>query len=132
MEADAAPAPSATASAAPAAPSSPLAAGQTWSGSYTCGSAKPTHLLLHIKQISGSSVEAVFDFTTDPQKQKGQFTMHGALSGKHLSLKYGQWLVQPAGFVPADLDGTIGEDGHSYSGAVVAHGASCHSFSVRR
>jgi hypothetical protein len=130
---DAAPPPDANAgSAAPAAPASPFATGDKWTGTYTCGSAKPTTLTLVIKGVSGAAITAEFDFVTSPAKKQGQFTMKGSLKGQHLHLKFGKWIKQPSGFAPADLDGKVSADGNTYSGSVIAPSAHCKTFSVHK
>ena len=107
----------------------PFVAGETWNGTYNCGANNT--MALKITAVAGNHVSAVFDFKMH-NKKTGGFTMSGTYepAAKHLLLTAGNWIEQPKGVVTVNLDGTVGEDKHSYAGKVV--GPNCFGFSSRR
>jgi hypothetical protein len=104
----------------------PFAAGESWNGTYNCGG--QDSLKLQITSVIGSTVNAIFDFRN--HGKTGAFHVSGKYDHvtRHLHLSAGAWIAQPPGFVPVDLDGVVGPEGHSYGGAVI--GPRCSSFST--
>lgn len=105
-----------------------MQAGEDWVGTYTCAQGRTT-LVLHVDRVSGSTVDAVFQFSHSPSGAAGAYQMRGTLDGSGgVNLVPGRWLDQPQGYVSVGMTG--GVRGDAFTGRMDHE--SCGTFALRR
>jgi Carboxypeptidase regulatory-like domain len=112
----------------------PFAAGQVWTGTYTCSQGL-TSLNLRIQSVNGNSVNAIFDFNFSNGRCTGQFTMSGiySASNRRLALNAGNFLpgLNSCDYVTVNIDGNVSNDNRTYSGTVDGRSnTDCTTFSL--
>jgi hypothetical protein len=109
----------------------PLHAGETWSGTYTCPQGV-TQLGLRIRRVDGYDVEATFAFLHAPSGATGEYALRGRYTPgtRHLRFVAGDWIKRPPGYETVDLAGDISADGRSFAGRIES--PECGEFSVQR
>lgn len=105
-----------------------LRAGESLFGTYLCAQGW-TALTLHIRAVSGSSVQAEFVFNHTPSRAAGRYTLAGTCAPDgRVRLTPIAWIEQPPGYIMVGMDGVV--SGATYSGTIT-HDA-CGSFRLSR
>lgn len=97
-----------------------------WIGNYTC-KGRVFDLTLALKSIGARDVAGTFSFSPyrGSEGARGTFITTGSMVDNRLTLKGGQWLRNPGGFVPVDLDLTLQRAGkRKLEGRVTTPGCS--------
>ena len=109
-----------------------LRSGALYAGHYKCGS--PAWLLLHVEEVTESTVNAVFHFVYPSSGQYGAFELSGSFSAKEgrlLRLNPGEWVHRAPGKVlQIGLAGIVSADGSRIKGEVMHMG--CGGFDLNR
>lgn len=106
----------------------PLRAGEQWVGKYVCLQGE-TDLTLHIDDVAGESVDAVFEFSHSPTGAAGAYKMRGNLTADgQVVLVPGQWMDRPPGYVSVGMRGEV--HGQLFAGRI--DGPGCTDFRLRR
>lgn len=94
-----------------------------WKGTYVCLQGV-TNLTLSLQTGQYGDVFGVFSFSANASNRavpSGQFRVSGRLQGNRLFLKAGDWISQPSGYTPVDVDGIIDLAEKSYTGTLCGH-----------
>jgi hypothetical protein len=105
-----------------------------WTGTYRCAQGV-TGLELSLRQDPGGDVDGLFHFfaaPANPGVPEGCYDLHGhldAASGR-ITLRAGQWLLRPNGYIAVDLSGTLDPGGDRLAGRIDF--PSCDKFTLHR
>ncbi|HVY46400.1 MAG TPA: hypothetical protein VHB21_11000 [Minicystis sp.] len=115
---------------APDDPALPFGMGQTWVGQYHCAQGD-TDLALHIVDVDGPELRALFDFRHGPSGAAGLFEMAGRWSVREREVTFvpTRWLKRPEGYVTVSLRGRVSVGGRRFVGTV--EGPGCTGFMLR-
>jgi len=94
-----------------------------WKGTYVCQQGV-TNLTLSLQTGLYGDVFGVFSFSANASNRavpSGQFRVSGRLQGNRLFLKAGDWISQPPGYTPLDVDGIIDLVEKSYTGTLCGY-----------
>jgi hypothetical protein len=107
----------------------PFALGQTWVGTYHCAQGE-TNLMLHIVDVDGPDLRALFEFDHPPSGAAGLFEMKGSWTVDHRSvtLMPTRWIKKPENYVTVGMRGTVSVGGQRFMGLV--DGPGCTHFSL--
>jgi hypothetical protein len=108
----------------------PFALGQRWVGSYHCPQGE-TAMVLHITDVDGGRLKAVFEFEHTESGAKGMYEMAGGYTPDRnaVALFPGRWLRQPEGYETVGMRGTVSVGGKRFLGVIEHEG--CTTFSLR-
>jgi hypothetical protein len=108
----------------------PFALGQTWIGTYHCAQGE-TNLALHIVDVDGPDLRALFEFDHPPSGAEGLFEMKGRWTVDHNSVELvpTRWIKKPENYVTVGMRGTVSVGGRRFMGLV--DGPGCTHFSLR-
>lgn len=106
----------------------PVHPGEEWVGTYQCAQGV-TDVIVHIDRVTGSAVDARFEFSHSPSGAAGMYEMRGTVQpdGRAHFLP-GRWIDQPPGYVTVGMTGQV--QGDAFVGRI--DNPSCGGFSVRR
>ncbi len=107
----------------------PFAMGQTWVGTYHCAQGE-TNLALHITDVDGPDLRALFEFDHPPSGASGLFEMKGGWTVDHRSVTLlpTRWIRKPPNYVTVGMRGTVSVGGRRFMGLV--DGPGCTNFAL--
>jgi len=105
-----------------------------WVGTYTCAQGL-TGMELDLTQGANGALTGVWNFyavPSNPTVQTGATNVSGTYTGSGVTLNFQSWINQPAGYVEANLSGTVADDGARLTGNVLSQASGCTTFSLTR
>jgi hypothetical protein len=109
----------------------PFVSGDDWTGSYTCPQGL-TNLTLHIGNVFGASIDAIFEFDYVPGNTSGSYALTGSFDETTQQARFtpGAWISQPPGWISVGMLGTVQSGCAVYSGEITDD--DCGSFTVQQ